>query len=56
MLGKDMVLVAGATGYLGKHVVRALHEAGFPVRALARKAERLGDVRELCDEVVVAQA
>ena len=50
------VLVAGATGYLGKFVVRKLHAAGYPVRALARDPKRLGDVRELCTEVVVAEA
>ncbi|MBK7585267.1 MAG: NAD(P)H-binding protein [Myxococcales bacterium] len=50
------VLVAGATGYLGRHVVRALHGAGHVVRALARDPERLGDVRSLVSEVAVAEA
>jgi uncharacterized protein YbjT (DUF2867 family) len=53
---RHKVLVAGATGYLGKHVVRALHDAGYPVRALARKVERLGEVRALCTDVVEAEA
>ena len=56
MSDRPKVLVAGATGYLGKHVVRALTEAGYPVRALARNPERLGDVRDLCTDVVVAEA
>lgn len=51
-----MVLVAGATGYLGRHVVAALHRSGFKVRALARDPARLGKVRDLCDEVLVAEA
>lgn len=49
-------VVAGATGYLGKHVVRALHARGARVRALARDEARLGDARDACDEVVIAQA
>ena len=55
-MSKPMVLVAGATGYLGGHVVRELHRQGYPVRALARDPERLGDLRPLCHEVVVGQA
>ena len=50
------VLVAGSTGYLGRHVVRALHASGYPVRALVRSEARLGDVRPLCSEVFVGEA
>jgi uncharacterized protein YbjT (DUF2867 family) len=32
----ETIVVAGATGYLGRYVVRALDEAGFRVRALVR--------------------
>jgi uncharacterized protein YbjT (DUF2867 family) len=35
------VLVAGATGYLGKFVVQAFKEHGYRVRALTRSEERL---------------
>lgn len=35
------VLVAGATGYLGKYVVQAFKEQGYYVRALTRSEERL---------------
>ena len=35
--------MAGATGYLGKYVVRAFKQRGCWVRALTRNAERLGD-------------
>lgn len=52
----DLVVVAGATGYLGRHVVRALHAAGHRVRALARDADRLNDVCDLCHEVFVGRA
>lgn len=56
MDNRPKVLVAGATGYLGGHVVRALHAAGYAVRALARSEARLGELRSLCDEVFVGQA
>jgi uncharacterized protein YbjT (DUF2867 family) len=52
---KAKVLVAGATGYLGKYVIEALHREGYRIRALARNAERLGEVKVLCDEIVVAE-
>ena len=38
---KKRVLVAGATGYLGKFVVRAFKESGYFVRVLCRSEERL---------------
>ena len=62
------VFVAGATGYLGRHLVSALKEAGHEVVALARDRERLRgsggglssgrapDVYDLCDSIVEAQA
>lgn len=37
----ERVLVAGATGYLGKFVVQAFEERGYWVRALTRSEERL---------------
>ncbi len=37
----ERVLVAGATGYLGKFTVRAFKERGYWVRALTRSEERL---------------
>lgn len=50
------VVVCGATGYLGRHVVRALHADGWRVRALVRDPSRLGDTAEYCDEVFVGEA
>ncbi len=38
---QQRVLVAGATGYLGKFVVQAFKERGYWVRALTRSEERL---------------
>lgn len=50
------VLVAGATGYLGGHVIESLHRKGYPVRALARHPQKLGVRQDMCTEVVVAEA
>jgi len=55
-MARPKVLVAGATGYLGKYVIRALHREGYAVRALARDPERLADTRQLCTDIVVAEA
>ena len=49
------VVVAGATGYLGKYAVQALQRKGWRVRALARPS-CLGDAAIACDEVFTGQA
>jgi len=38
---KDMILVTGATGYVGGHLLRALLAGGLPVRCLARRPAAL---------------
>ena len=38
------VLVAGATGYLGKYVIREFHRQGYWVRALTRNEKKLTEV------------
>ena len=53
------VLVAGATGYLGKYVVQELKKQGYWVRVLARNPKKLGQtgkfgepaIAELVDEI-----
>lgn len=45
-----MILVTGATGTIGRHLVRMLTEAGAPLRALVRDAARGRDLG--CDVVV----
>lgn len=55
-LRQRRVLVAGATGHIGSHIARAVHESGAIVRALARDATRLDAMRDSCDEVVIAEA
>jgi len=57
------VLVAGATGYLGRFVVQEFKRRGYWVRALARKPERLAEpgpflapaVRDQIDDLFVGQ-
>lgn len=50
------VLVVGASGYLGSHIVAHLRQRGYPVRALVRNPEQLKAEREKGVEVVVGQA
>jgi uncharacterized protein YbjT (DUF2867 family) len=57
------VLVAGATGYLGRFVVREFKGRGYWIRALARNPERLAEpgpfrapsVRDQIDDLFVGQ-
>jgi len=49
------VLVAGATGYLGRYVVKELKKQGYWVRVLARDPEKLRDLEESVDEVFVGE-
>lgn len=49
------VLVAGATGYLGRYVVKAFKERGYWVRALGRNAAKLDPVREHADELFIGE-
>ena len=50
------VLIAGATGYLGQHLVRTYSEAGYWVRALARDESKLSAVRPWVDEAFIGEA
>ncbi|HEX3240892.1 MAG TPA: NAD(P)H-binding protein [Solirubrobacterales bacterium] len=49
-----MIAVAGATGYIGGLLCKALREQGQEVRALARSPERAGDLAQAGCEVVQA--
>lgn len=49
------ILVAGATGYLGLFVVKALKTKGYWVRALGRCAEKLAPVDEYADDLFVGE-
>jgi nucleoside-diphosphate-sugar epimerase/predicted dehydrogenase len=49
---REKVLVTGAAGYVGRHVVRRLVEDGHPVRVLARPLSRIEELDGLGVEVV----
>lgn len=43
----DIVVVTGATGFTGKHLVRALCDTGATVRAIARESSNLDELNDL---------
>jgi uncharacterized protein YbjT (DUF2867 family) len=49
------VLIAGATGYLGRFAVEEFKKQGFRVRALARTPEKLESLKEYIDEPFVGE-
>jgi len=49
------VLVAGATGYLGKYVVKEFKKQGYWVRVLTRSSEKLTSIREFIDEIFIGE-
>lgn len=49
------VLVAGATGYLGRNVVKTLKDRGFWVRALGRTEARLDPIKKFADELFIGE-
>ena len=49
-----MILILGATGVLGREVVKSLIAEGLPVRAATRQPDRAGDLAALGAEVVYA--
>lgn len=49
------VLVAGATGYLGRFVAMEFKSRGYFVRAMARSTGKLDPIRDSLDEVVQAE-
>ena len=49
------ILVAGATGYLGRYVVKAFKDRGFWVRALGRSNSSLATLEDYADEAVTGE-
>ena len=53
---KQRVLIAGATGYLGRFMARELKSRGYWVRALARDTRKIEPVRQYIDDLFVGKA
>ena len=51
----EKVLIAGATGYLGRYLIREAKKQGYWVRALTREASRLDDLKDSIDEIYEAE-
>ena len=49
------VLIAGATGYLGRYLIIETKKQGYWVKALARKANKLDDIKDSIDEIREAE-
>ena len=56
MVKNQRILVVGATGYLGKFIVKELKERGYWVRALSRNNQNIQPVKPYADEVVFGEA
>jgi len=56
MVTKQKMLVVGATGYLGKFLVKELKSQGYWVRALSRDNKKIEPVRQYIDEVILGEA
>ncbi len=50
------ILVAGATGMLGREVASLLHGTGHRVRTFSRSAARAEELRGIADEIVLGDA
>ena len=50
------VLVAGASGHLGGHILSACQERGYWTRALVRTEEKAASLRQCADDAFVGQA
>ncbi|MEZ8802464.1 SDR family oxidoreductase [Vibrio splendidus] len=52
---KSRILVAGATGYLGRHLIEALQACGADFKAQARSADKLKDLGLNDSQIQIAQ-
>ena len=55
MVPKHRVLIAGATGYLGKFVIKELKRQGCWIRALSRDTRKIEPVRPYVDDLFLGQ-
>lgn len=47
-----LVALTGGTGFLGRHAIRAFHEAGWRVRILTRRAPNLPEIADIPVELI----
>lgn len=52
---KERILVAGATGYLGKFMVKEFKKQGYWIRALSRGSRQIEPVRQYIDELFLGE-
>ncbi len=55
MTKNQRVLVVGATGYLGKFLVKELKRQGYWIRALSRDKGKIEPVRQYVDEIILGE-
>lgn len=55
-MSHQKVLVVGASGYLGKFLIKALKKQGYWVRALSRHQQKIVSVADDVDEVFLGEA
>lgn len=59
VMSKATVLVTGASGYIGSHVVKDLHDAGYTVRGTVRDvkdASKTAHLKEICPGIELVEA
>lgn len=49
------IILAGATGYLGRHLIQSLQEHKLPFTAIARKVEKLQDIGLAEEQILQAE-
>ena len=52
-MAEKKILIAGATGYLGRHLVQEAKNQGYWTRALTRDAGKLASIEEYIDDMFV---
>ncbi len=55
MKNEYKILIAGATGYLGGHILNELKRQHYYVRAIVRNPEKLKKINAQVDEVINAE-
>ena len=51
----NRVLVAGATGYLGRYVVKKLKQKEYWIRVLTRTENKIDNLKQYSDDIFLAE-